>query len=154
LDKKQPARVAFSRLLDYRKDYELDPNVYLPEVISLFQIAKFEKRTALRILIMDTLPAYPVAWNFLPLGGPQFFNRQPRKGVAVCALQAALLTLSIYSYQNKSSLYSDRFGYREEDVDRARQYDWAQRGTFFGFVTVYIYSLIDGFMNKRISLKE
>jgi len=153
LEKKRPARAAFLKLLDLRADHELDPNVYLPEVISLFQIAKFEKRTSFKVLILDTLPAYPVAWNFTPLGVPQFMNGHRIKGVAACGAQLLLLALSIYSHDRKASFYSDDYGYREEDLEKARAYDYLQRGTFLGLAGVYVYGIIDGFINKRITIK-
>lgn len=154
LDKKGPARGAFIKLLDLRSDHELDPNIYLPEVISLFQIAKFEQKTSLKVLIMDTLPAYPVSLNFLPFGVPQFMNLHWRKGAAAGGLQALLLGLSIFAYSQKASYYSPEFGYREEDVPAARRYDYTQRAAFFGLAGAYVYSLVDGFLNKRITLKE
>jgi hypothetical protein len=154
LDKKAPARGAFIKLLDMRPEYELDPNVYLPEVISLFQIAKFEQKTSLKVLIMDSLPAYPIAINFAPFGAPQFMNHKKSRGILAAGLQGLTLLVSVYAYNRKQSYYSEEYGYREEDVARARQWDYTQRVAFFGLAASYVYSLVDGFMDKRLNIRE
>lgn len=154
LEKKGPARVAFNKLLDLKSDYELDPNVYLPEIISMFQIAKFQKRTSFKIIILDTVPAYPVAFNFAPGGVPQYLNEGKVKGAAVFLVQAAALGVSIYGYRREQSYLSDDYGLKEEDLSTARRFDALQKWSLLTFTVTYVYSLVDGFVNKRISVRQ
>jgi tetratricopeptide (TPR) repeat protein len=154
LDKKGPARAAFNKLLDINSEHELDPNVYLPEIISLFQILKFERKTSLKVVILDTLPAYSSVYNFSPLGLPQFMNTHKIKGFTVLGLQVVTLALSIYGYQKEQSFFSEDYGFPEEHVAEAKQYDYMQKFTVLAFSVTYIYSLIDGFVNKRLTVKQ
>jgi hypothetical protein len=154
MDKKQPARAAFGKLLDLNPKHELNPTLYLPEVIAVFQMVKFEKKTSLKVLILDTIPAYSPFFNFLPCGTPQFLNKQNKKGAAFLTLQIMAMGLSIYGYNREKSFYSEESGLREEHTDKARNYNYMLKISFFTFAGVYVYSLVDGFLNKRITIKD
>jgi len=153
LDKKAPAKAAFKKLLNLKPEAELNPNVYLPDIISLFQIAKFEYKTQLKVVIVDTVPAYPRVFNFFPGGVPQFLNKDRKKGVAVAVLQAAALGISILAYNKEGSYYSSAYGYKEEDVSSARTWDQTHRILLFTLTGAYLYSLVDGFINKPLVFK-
>lgn len=153
-NKNGSARAAFNKLLNLNSDYELNPNMYLPEIISLFQIAKFQKRTSLKVLILDTIPAYPIVYNFLPFGLPQIKNNHKIKGGIVSVLQGAAIAFSIVGFVNKKSFYSEQFHYKEEDLEKAKRFDFMQRISIVGFSLTYVYSIIDGIFNKPIRVME
>lgn len=152
-DKKLPAKAAFKKLLTLNPDAELNPNVYLPDIISLFQIAKFEYKTQLRVVILDTVPAYPRIFNFLPGGTPQFMNKEKGKGALILGLQVAALGLSIFAYNREQSYYSPAYGFREEDIDAARLQDRLHKISVFTLAGTCIWSLVDGFINKPLIYK-
>jgi tetratricopeptide (TPR) repeat protein len=154
MDKKEPARAAFGKLLDLNPAHELNPTLYLPEVIAIFQMVKFEKKTSLKVLILDTIPAYSPFFNFLPCGTPQFLNKQNKKGAALLTMQVLAMGLSIYGYNKERSFYSEGAGLREENADKAINYNYMLKISFFTFVGAYVYSLADGFLNKRITIKD
>ncbi len=153
LDKKGPAKAAFRKMLTLKPDADLNPNVYLPDIISLFQIAKFEYKTQLRVVILDTIPAYPRSLNFLPFAVPQFLNKEKTKGTVCLPLQVISLGLSIYAYNRKVSYNSNRYGYREEDLSYAQNYDEMYKVSLLIFSGSYIWSLIDGFIHKPLIYK-
>ncbi|OGJ88051.1 MAG: hypothetical protein A2268_04580 [Candidatus Raymondbacteria bacterium RifOxyA12_full_50_37] len=154
VDKKLPARAAFDKLLGMDADYELNPNKYLPEVISLFQIAKFEKKTSLRVMIVDSMPAYSAVFNLIPGGAPQYMNGEKKKAFLLGVTSIASLALSIYAYTRESSFESGTYGYREEDVAKARRYHVMHQISVTVFLGGYLYGIIDGFVNKRIVVKQ
>jgi len=153
-DKKVPARAAFNKLLNLRSDFELNPNVYLPEIISLFQISKFEKRTSLKILIVDTLPAYSTAYNFAPLAVPQFLNKQKTKGIIFGSVQVAALVAAVYAFNREQSYFSETYGFREEDVASAQKFDSIHKISLLTLVLAYVAGLVDGFGNKSPVIKN
>jgi tetratricopeptide (TPR) repeat protein len=153
MEKKEPAKAAFKKMIRLDPKIELNPNVYLPDIISMFQIARFEYNTQLKVVLVDTVPAYPKVLNFMPGAAPQFLNKQMKKGVAMLALQTLSLGLSVYAYQKETSYYSSVYGFREEDLSTAGRYDRIHRITLFTLVGVYLYSLVDGFINKPIVFK-
>ncbi|MFH0920873.1 MAG: hypothetical protein V1913_10975 [Fibrobacterota bacterium] len=154
IEKKDLARTAFKKLLALKPGYELNPNVYLPDIISLYQITKFEHILSRRVLILDTVPAYSRALNYLPLAVPQFMNKENVKGGLVLGLQAAALTVSIVAYQRQQRYYSPDYGYREENVADAHAYNLTQKISLLTFLSAYVYSIIDGFMHKPITLEH
>jgi tetratricopeptide (TPR) repeat protein len=154
LEKPEMAKAAFKKLLELNPDHELDPNVYLPEIISLYQIVKFERKTSLRVLILDTVPAYHRAFNYLPFGTPQFMNQHTVKGIVVAAVEVAALGLSVFAYHQEQSYYSSKYGFREEDVADARSYDRIHKASLGVFTVAIVYGLVDGLLNKRISIKK
>ncbi|MFH1761449.1 MAG: hypothetical protein ABIA63_10160 [bacterium] len=160
LGHKPIAKNAFVLLLKLSPEYDLDPTIYLPDVIATFQIAKFEKRTSFRVLIVDTLPAYPGILNFAPFGVPQVFNKSWIKAGICGILQVAAIGISVYAYQKEQSLKQDgaffngKDYYNEEDEDHAVFYDILHKTCFFAFGLTYVYGIIDGFRNKPLSSKS
>jgi len=154
IDKRDLAKAAFKKLLSLNPKYELNPNVYLPDIISLYQIARFESLYAYRVLLLDTVPAYSRGYNYLPLAVPQFKNKEKTKAVLVLCLQAVSLGFSVFAYQEEQGYYSPDYGYREENVSDARAWNWTQRISLFTFLSAYVYSMIDGFMNKPITFER
>ena len=144
LEKKALAASAFARLTALRPNYEMDPNAYLPEIISLYQSVKIENRNRLAALNPAPVPLYLTACRVLPFGAPQFVNHEKKKGVVLLALQAAALGVSIACYAKRNSLDTGEFGIAEEDFDSARAYDRAYKISFFTFAAAYLASLIDG----------
>ncbi|MBL8028819.1 MAG: hypothetical protein JNL74_20510 [Fibrobacteres bacterium] len=153
-DRKDLAKTVFKKLLILNKDAEIDPNKYLPEIVSLFLITKFEQRTSLRVVILDTLPAYSVKWNYMAIGIPQFKNGDRKKAYTVIALQALTLGLSILSYNKEKSFWNNEFGYREENISEAGTWDKIHRASFLSFTAVTLYSLVDGFLKKPVVIRQ
>ncbi len=149
LNQQPLARNAFSNLLDLNPGYELNPTVYLPEVVAAFQIAKFEKRTLLRVPPgVDTAPTYPLYVNFMPLGLPQFCNHSPVKGIFIGLFQTITMGVSIYAYQIEKSLESKIYKIKEENLGKANRFSALELHTFLLAIGGYMGSIIDGLINK------
>jgi tetratricopeptide (TPR) repeat protein len=153
-DRKDLAKAAFKKLLSLNRDVEIDPNKYLPEIISLFLITKFEYRTSLRVVILDTVPAYPVKWNYFAFGIPQFKNGDKKKGLSIIGLQILSLSLSILAYNKERSYMEYAYGVREENLSTAGNWDRIHRFSFVSFTAVTLYSLVDGFLKKPVVVKQ
>ncbi|MFH0919489.1 MAG: hypothetical protein V1913_03945 [Fibrobacterota bacterium] len=149
LEKKPLAAAAFGRLAALRPDYELDPNAYLPEIVSLFQTVKLENRQRLDALRPAPAPLYHRACRVLPFGAPQFTQRETRKGAMLLALQAVALGVSIFSYSERNALHNVRFGYAEEDAPAARAWDRTYKITFITFAGAWLYSVVDARATRR-----
>lgn len=154
LDKREPGKAAFLKLLSLNPEFELNPNVYLPDIISLFQIAKFQHRTSLRVLVMDTVAAYPRLYNYLPAGVPQWHNRQKVKAGTFFALQLLSVGASVWAYNRENSFETARYGIRDEDYQDALFYDRTQKLCLLTFIAAYVYGLVDGIINKPITFKQ
>jgi tetratricopeptide (TPR) repeat protein len=149
LDKKPLARAAFTKLLELNPEYDLDPNKYLPDVLSMFQIIKFEKKAAASIVV----PAYAAWMNLMPGAVPQFKNRERVKAGIILGTQVLALGLSLYAYNKEQALNLPEYGYREEDLSRARTFDKLHKGALIIFSLSYIIGMADGLINKRVIIK-
>ena len=72
----------------------------------------------------------------------------------MAAVEAAALGLSVFAYNREQSYYSPGYGFREEDVAKARDYDRLHKASLGVFTASIIYGLVDGLINKRISIKQ
>ncbi len=153
-DRRDLAKAAYKKLLQLDANAEIDPNIYLPEIVSLFLISKFEHRTALRVVVLDTIPAYSTYWNYCPFGIPQFKNGEKTKGWTLLTLQLLSLASSVYAYNREQSYLREGFGFREEDIAIAKRWDVAHRVTFFSCIAFSVYGLVDGFIRKPMVIKQ
>jgi len=146
LDKNKLAYSSFEKLLLLSPDYELDPKVYLPDILSLFQIVRNDLRSR---AVADAIPVYHPALNYLPFGAPQYLNRERRKAGLFLGLQVISLAASVFMYQKKRDLDKPGgVGYAEEDFERAKGYADGQRAFFIVFSVSYAAGVIDGIWHR------
>jgi hypothetical protein len=152
-DKPTMARAVFAKLLAMRPDYEIDPNLFQPDVIAIFQMAKMEQKKHFSMQAWEMREPYPLVLNFVPGGLPQYKNTEKTKGVACLLLQGVALGLSIYGHGKYTSYYSERTGFREEDVPEAKSARRLYLGGFFTFVGLYILGTADGIIHRPLEKK-
>lgn len=146
LEKNKLASSSFEKLLLLSPDYELDPKVYLPDIIALFQIIKNDLRSK---AVVDAIPPYHPALNYLPFGAPQVLNRERRKAGIFLGVQVLALAASIYMHSQRQDLdQGGRMGYAEEDFEQAKSYADGQRAFFVLFSVSYVAGVIDGIWHR------
>jgi tetratricopeptide (TPR) repeat protein len=171
LNHKAKAVAEFKKLLSLDKTVILDPELYPPKIIKVFNQAKqeFIKEKQATALKKELLPIIPekvsepklslpavkkvkpnILFNFLPLGIPQFKQRKFGKGIVVLSLEFILGVSSFVAYQNQQALKIKRDNWDERwgeyiDVRKAEQYQMLQRATAILFLITYLYSVIDAF---------
>jgi len=147
-EKREPAIAAFNRLLAYQESYELDPTIYLPEIISLFQTVK-HIRNQKSEPAKPFYEAYKPLTHILPLGLPQYVARKPVRGTVYLVWQALSLSLSVHAYQERNSLYSSTFRYPDESLALARSNDRIYKIGFISFATAYLVSVCDDLIHSK-----
>lgn len=88
------AEAAWSWLLHRDPDHPISPYHHPIEVIGLFESVRSRVKAELAALPAPRPPRYP-AWGWLPLGVPQYQQRQPVAGTVFLVAQAALGTASM-----------------------------------------------------------
>ncbi len=147
-EKPDLAKATFSKLLLIRPEIEIDPAIFHPDIVAIFQMAKKENREKLFREHAIAPKAYPLAINFLPAGIPQYLNGDKRKSIVCAVIQIGALACSIYGYSRLEHFKSNDFGFKEEDYPDAGRAASLHLGGFLVFTGAFLYSVADGLIHR------
>jgi hypothetical protein len=170
LDEKEKARREFLELLYVAPEIEFSPQVYLPEIVKIFQEAKKEwleerkERADLSVKKGIFPPEEQRGMEkseqeglkkrkkftpaiFLPGGYFQFRKGEKIKGWLILGSEVISLASSILAYELKSQLYHPQYkAYPLEKYDQAKQLREIQIASLAVFLGIYVYGVIDGWL--------
>ena len=149
----------FKKLLMLRPDYTMDPFLFPPPLVMLFdnvreEVKKMEQKAGHKEPVKKTESVSETTGtviknsfyvNFIPFGAPQFQNGHTAKGWSLFGVDLALLGLNIASYWTAQS-FSNSSGYYPTEQSRSQARTWSivQIASIATFGAMYIYGLADG----------
>ncbi len=145
------AEAAWTWLLQRDPDHPISPYHHPIDVIGLFESVRSRVKAEIAALPIPLPPRYP-AWGWLPLGVPQFKQRQPIAGATLLVTQAVLASASVGFYLDLTATNPD-IGDPAPDgrgtggplTERTRinkfRYQWPST---FGFYTLWAISTTAG----------
>jgi tetratricopeptide (TPR) repeat protein len=156
------AEAEFERLLYLRPQHELDPLLFPPPVIELFEKVRARIRDRLSRLHPEVKepgagPAYFVrrierrhfVLNFFPFGVGQFQNGRPGKAAFFLSSEAATLAANLITYAAAESLRLSNGRFNARDAGTASNLRYAQVATLGGFGALVIAGIIDALVDYR-----
>jgi tetratricopeptide (TPR) repeat protein len=154
LGEEEKAREEFKEALKLDPELSLDPDYFLPKIISLFeevkrdQIPQLSKKPSLpqKVTAPEKKGKENFILNFLPGGVPQFQDQAILKGGIVFSIQTLSLLTSILSYlEYKNNHWDSEFRTTKEGhYQKAEEIIIRMQITFWISVTTYLWSVIDG----------
>jgi tetratricopeptide (TPR) repeat protein len=162
LDQPEKAQEEFHEALKLDPKLSLDPDYFLPEVISLFERVKSEliPREEVEKPLLPQLPKdgrekrvllltkERLLLNFLPGGVPQFQNGAKLKGWIVLTVQTSSLLTTAISYFLLNNYRDKKYGGVPKEGYEKKANEillWMQASFWIG-VSSYLYSVIDGIL--------
>lgn len=160
------AEEEFVKMLRLEATIELKKGYYLPRIMKIFQKAKLKLEQEKITPPPSSLPAneaispspklqvklkesYPVFFNLLPGGYPQFKNKEAKKGWAILGVELFCLGASIWLDQELEKRWDPELGFPPSYEKQAKNLVNCQRVLLLLGILSYFYSIFDGFKNKE-----
>lgn len=153
------ARREFERILELNPDFELDPVSTSPKILSVYEGVKAKMRQLEKSVITPYDNRKAALYSALFPGLGQIYKGEKKKGYAIAASEALLLTATIYSHVNYASAH-ERYLSSVESEEIEENYkaynDWYRARLMLGgaAIAVWIYSHLDAALRTRVPEDE